>query len=127
MIYGVGTDIVTIERIERMLEGHGDHTVEKLLAQSELADYRSAKRPAAFLAKRFAAKEALGKALGLGLRAPATLHNIAIGHDALGRPCFEHAPVLAAWLTERRLRTHLSISDETGIAMAFVVVEQEDT
>ncbi len=126
MIHGVGTDIVDIARIERMLNEHGERTVEKLLAPSEMGRYREAAKPAAWLAKRFAAKEALGKALGLGLRDPATLHNIAVVSDGIGRPSFEYAPLLADWLTERGLRAHLSLSDETGTALAFVVVEQED-
>lgn len=125
MIHGVGTDIVTIARIERMLADHGERTAEKLLAPAEMGRYREAARPAAWLAKRFAAKEALGKALGLGLRDPATLHNIAVVSDGMGRPSFEFAPPLAAWLKERRLRAHLSLSDEADTALAFVVVEQE--
>ncbi|MBS3916481.1 MAG: holo-ACP synthase [Sulfuritalea sp.] len=126
MIHGVGTDIVAIARIERMIADHGERTAEKLLVPAEMARYREAARPAAYLAKRFAAKEALGKALGLGLRDPATLHNIAVVSDGIGRPSFEYAPPLADWLQERRLRAHLSLSDETDTAMAFVVVETED-
>lgn len=126
MIHGVGTDIVAIARIERMIADHGERTAEKLLAPSEMGRYREAAKPAAHLAKRFAAKEALGKALGLGLRDPATLHNIAVVSDGIGRPSFEYAPPLADWLKERRLRAHLSLSDETDTAMAFVVVETED-
>lgn len=127
MIHGVGTDIVAIARIERMLNEHGERTAAKLLAPSEMERYRQTAKPAAWLAKRFAAKEALGKALGLGLRDPATLHNIAVLSDGLGRPSFEYAPPLADWMKARRLRAHLSLSDETDTAMAFVVVEQEDT
>lgn len=126
MIHGVGTDIVTIARIERMLADHGERTAEKLLAPAEMGCYRESARPAAHLAKRFAAKEALGKALGLGLRDPATLHNISVVSDGIGRPSFEFAPPLADWLRERRLRAHLSLSDESDTAMAFVVVEAED-
>lgn len=126
MIHGIGTDIVTIARIERMIADHGERTAEKLLAPAEMGRYREAARPAAWLAKRFAAKEALGKALGLGLRDPATLHNISVVSDGIGRPSFEYAPPLADWLKERRLRAHLSLSDETDTAMAFVVVETED-
>ena len=126
MIFGIGTDIVAIERIERMLEQHGKKTAEKLLAPVETESFQAAANPSAFLAKRFAAKEALGKALGLGLRAPATLHNIAVIHDALGKPRFDFAPLLNAWLAERCLRVHLSITDETGTAIAFVVVEQKE-
>lgn len=127
MIHGVGTDIVTIARIERMLNEHGERAVAKLLAAVEMERYRQASRPAAFLAKRFAAKEALGKALGLGLRDPATLHNIAVLSDGIGRPSFEYAPPLADWMHSRRLRAHLSLSDESDTAVAFVVVEKEDT
>ena len=127
MIHGVGTDIVAIARIERMLSEHGERTAAKLLAPSEMEKYRQVAQPAAWLAKRFAAKEALGKALGLGLRDPATLHNIAILSDGIGRPSFEYAPPLADWMKAQRLRAHLSLSDETDTAMAFVVVEQEDT
>ena len=124
MIFGIGTDIVAIERMERMIERHGERAAAKVLAQAEMAAYHAAARPAAFLAKRFAAKEALAKALGLGLRAPATLHNIAVVHDGIGRPTFDFAPPLATWLAERGLHTQLSISDETGTALAFVVVER---
>lgn len=126
MIHGVGTDIVAIARVERMLSEHGERTAAKLLAPSEMEKYRQVAQPAAWLAKRFAAKEALGKALGLGLRDPATLHNIAVLSNGLGRPSFEYAPPLADWMKARRLRAHLSLSDETDTAMAFVVVEQVD-
>lgn len=126
MIHGVGIDIVAIARIERMLNEHGERTAAKLLAPSEMDRYRQTAKPAAYLAKRFAAKEALGKALGLGLRDPATLHNVAVLSDGLGRPSFEYAPPLAEWMKARGLRAHLSLSDETDTAMAFVVVEQED-
>jgi holo-[acyl-carrier protein] synthase len=123
MIHGVGTDIVVIARIGRMLEEYGERTAAKLLAPSEIEAYRRAARPAAWLAKRFAAKEALGKALGIGLRDPATLHNISVVSDGIGRPGFEYAPPLAAWMRARRLRAHLSLSDEIDTALAFVVVE----
>ena len=123
MIHGIGTDIVAIARIERMLGEHGERVAEKLLAPSEMECYRLAPRPAAFLAKRFAAKEALGKAIGLGLRDPATLHNIAVASDGFGRPGFAFAPPLADWMQARSLRAHLSLSDERDAAVAFVIVE----
>lgn len=125
MIHGIGTDIVAIPRIERMLQEYGERTAEKLLAVAEMARFRASAKPAAYLAKRFAAKEALGKAIGLGLRDPATLHNIAVNNDDIGRPHFEFSPPLADWMRERRLRAHLSLSDETDTALAFVIVETE--
>ena len=85
-------------------------------------------RPARFLAKRFAAKEALGKALGIGVAAPATLPNVRVVHDAAGRPGFEFAPELAAYLAERGIgRAHLSLSDEADYAVAFVILESAPT
>ena len=82
MIAGVGTDIVAVARLAKLYERHGERALGKLLAPLERADFEKAKDPARFLAKRFAAKEALGKALGIGVAAPATLPNIAIVHDA---------------------------------------------
>jgi len=77
-----------------------------------------------FLAKRFAAKEAFSKALGTGLRAPATLQNIAVSHDELGKPILVLAPALQAFLASKNIsKTHISISDEKNLAAAFVVLE----
>ena len=123
MIFGVGTDIAAVARIGKLYERHGERALEKLLAPAEMADFSKAKDPARFLAKRFAAKEAFGKALGIGVATPATLPNIAIVHDTLGKPAFDYAPALAGYLAERRLVAHLSISDEAEYAVAFVVLE----
>lgn len=123
MIFGVGTDLVAVARLARLYERHGEHALVKLLAPLERADFEKAKDPARFLAKRFAAKEALGKALGIGIAPPATLANIAVVHDELGKPRFEFAPVLAQFLGARGLVDHLSISDEKDFALALVVLE----
>lgn len=123
MIAGVGTDIAAVARLGKLYARHGERALDKLLAPSERPDFAKAKDPARFLAKRFAAKEAFGKALGIGVAAPATLPNIAVVHDALGKPAFDYAPELAAHLAERGLHAHLSISDEQDFAVAFVVLE----
>jgi holo-[acyl-carrier protein] synthase len=123
MIAGIGTDIVAVARFAKLYARHGERTLEKLLAPRERAEFTKAKDPARFLAKRFAAKEALGKALGIGVTAPATLPAIAVVHDALGKPDFDYAPELAAHLKQRGLVAHLSISDEQDFALAFVVLE----
>ena len=88
MIHGIGTDIVAVKRLQRMWERHGERVLEKLLAPQELAEFAHAAVAAKgrFLAKRFAAKEAFCKALGTGLRPPAVLPAIAVGHDELGKP-----------------------------------------
>ena len=123
MIFGVGTDIVAVARLGKLYERHGERALDKLLAPAERADFARATDPARFLAKRFAAKEALGKALGIGVAAPATLTNSAVVHDELGKPAFAFAPTLADHLAERGLTAHLSISDEADFALAFVVLE----
>ena len=123
MIAGVGTDIAAVARLGKLYERHGERALDKLLARSERSDFAKAKDPARFLAKRFAAKEAFGKALGIGITKPAVLPNIAVAHDARGKPFFDYAPELAAHLAERGLLAHLSISDEQEFAVAFVVLE----
>lgn len=123
MIAGIGTDIVAVERLGRLYERHGERALAKLLAPVERIDFEKTRDPARFLAKRFAAKEAFGKALGIGVAAPATLPSISVVHDALGKPAFDYAPKLAQLLSERGLVAHLSISDEQDFALAFVVLE----
>jgi holo-[acyl-carrier protein] synthase len=126
VIFGLGTDLCGVVRFERMLAEDGDGIARRILAASELEEFARAKRPSHFLAKRFAAKEALGKALGTGIRAPVLLRSIAVTHDDLGKPAFAFDDTLAAWLTQRSLRAHLSLSDENEHALAFVVVERTE-
>ena len=125
MIAGIGTDIAAVARLGKLYERHGERALEKILAPTERDAFSRAANSARFLAKRFAAKEAFGKALGIGVAHPATLPNIAVTHDALGKPMFDYAPELASYLAERGLRAHLSISDESEYAVAFVVLERE--
>jgi holo-[acyl-carrier protein] synthase len=124
MIAGIGTDIVAVARLEEMHERHGERALDKLLSPEEYGEWHASTARGRFLAKRFAAKEALGKALGIGVRAPATLPAIAVVHDAYGKPEFSYAPALAAYMAERGLTAHLSLSDERDYAVAFVVVEK---
>ena len=124
MIYGIGTDIVAVARLRGMWERHGDKVLEKLLAPQEMPDFAKAADKGRFLAKRFAAKEAFSKALGTGVRPPATLPAIAVSHDDLGKPVLDFAPKLSALLQEKNLKAHLSISDEADYAVAYVILEQ---
>lgn len=124
MIYGVGTDIVEVARIKASIEEFGDAFAARILAESELDSYHASNIKPRFLAKRFAAKEAFAKALGTGLRAPAVLQNIAVSHDALGKPVLILSQELQQFLSERHIRhMHISISDEKNLAAAFVVLE----
>ena len=124
MIYGVGTDIAAVVRLAQLFERHGERALEKLLATSERSDFERATDKGRFLAKRFAAKEAFGKALGSGVAAPATMPNLAVTHDDLGKPFFVYAAELAQLMSARGLAAHLSISDEKDYATAFVVIER---
>jgi holo-[acyl-carrier protein] synthase len=124
MIRGIGVDTVTVERMAGMVERHGDRLAQRILAPAELGEYAAAPDKARFLAKRFAAKEAVAKALGTGLRAPVSMERIAVTHDDQGRPGIAFADELTGWLAERRIATlHLSISDERDHAVAFAVAE----
>ena len=124
MIFGIGTDIVEVSRIEASIAQFGDDFAKRILAESEFASYQQSHIKPRFLAKRFAAKEAFSKALGTGLRAPATFQNIAIAHDDLGKPILVLAKDLQAFLvTKNIMQTHISISDEKNLAAAFVVLE----
>lgn len=123
MIYGIGTDIVAVQRIGQLLSRHPDRGVQHLLHPAEWAEADLAPSRERFVAKRFAAKEALAKALGTGLRAPVLLPAIRVEHDAMGKPFFSFDTALDDWIRQRSLQIHLSISDEVDHAIAFVVVE----
>ena len=123
MIHGIGTDLVHIPRIEALLLRHGMKFARRILADSEFAEFQQSTKPAEFLAKRFAAKEATAKALGTGFRNGLSLKHIAVGHDELGRPTLNYFGV-GAELVERFAieYSHLSLSDERDYALAFVTL-----
>jgi len=124
MIYGIGTDIVEVARIESSIAKFGDDFAMRILADSEMSSYLDSHIKARFLGKRFAAKEAFSKALGTGLRDPATFQNIAVSHDELGKPILVLAKVLQDFLIAKSIsQMHISISDEKNLAAAFVVLE----
>jgi len=124
MIFGIGTDIVEVSRIGASIEEFGDAFAARILAESELESYHASHIKARFLAKRFAAKEAFSKALGTGLRAPATFQNIVVSHDDLGKPILILAPALQLFINAKNItQMHISISDEKNLAAAFVVLE----
>lgn len=125
MIAGVGIDLVEAARIERLLGKYGPRFAARLLARSERATFAAATRPVWFLANRFAAKEALAKALGTGLRHPVTLHAISVASDEAGKPVFGFHGPLPAYLASRGITGHhLSLTHEKGMACAVVVLEQ---
>ena len=128
MIFGVGTDLVEVSRIQESLQRFGHDFDSRILGEFELQEFTQSQQQARFLAKRFAAKEAFAKALGTGIRHPATLANIQIAHDDMGKPVFDLAPELAALLESKQICfAHLSISDEKAFATAVVILEKADT
>lgn len=126
MIVGIGTDIVSIERIRASLARHGEAFAERILTPSELGEFRAVHDGARLLAKRFAAKEAFAKAFGTGLRAPVGFHTVGVTHDELGKPLFALSAELGDILSRRGWRAHLSISDEKEAVVAFALLDGSD-
>jgi holo-[acyl-carrier protein] synthase len=124
VILGIGTDIVEYARIEMMWARYGVRFAERVLSERELPELHSHAHQARFLAKRFAAKEALSKAVGSGLRDPVSLRRISVTHDGLGKPVLQFDEVLRVYLAQLGINGHhLSISDERSMIVAFVVLE----
>jgi holo-[acyl-carrier protein] synthase len=124
VIHGIGTDIVRVDRIGASLARHGERFAARILAPSERTEFVASRDPARFVAKRFAAKEAFGKALGTGVAVPATLHAVAVAHDALGKPSYHYCAELAEHMRVGGLSAHLSLSDEADYVVAFAVIEK---
>ena len=124
MIVGIGVDMVEIHRVEQSLERFGGRFAGKLLSAGELARFRDATMPAAFLAKRFAAKEAVAKALGTGMRAGVHFTQITIARRKSGAPCVELSGAAQQRADQLGVASiHISISDEADHAIAFAVME----
>jgi holo-[acyl-carrier protein] synthase len=124
MIFGVGVDIVQISRVQDALERIGEPFAHRILAPVEIVEWNSGGQSAAFLAKRWAAKEAFFKAAKTGMRGALTWQGVWIDHDELGAPCFVFSSTVQDWLSERKItRCHLSLSDEKAYAVAFVTLE----
>ena len=129
MIFGIGTDICDIRRIEATLARRGERFAEKVLGPDELRVFRARRersetRGVRYLATRFSAKEAFSKAIGLGLHLPMRLPDCQILNEASGRPVLKLLGPLADWFAERRLSGLVTLSDESDYAVSFVVVEQ---
>jgi len=112
MIYGIGTDIIQISRIEAALARNGDRFAQRILGPEEYAKYQRrrdkvAVRGIRFLATRFAAKEAFSKAIGLGMRMPMTWRG-----------------VLKHYMDDNGLSAQVTLTDEADYAVAFVIVEK---
>lgn len=130
MIIGIGNDIVDIDRIARTLERFGARFINRVFTAEEQARAEGKASRAAIYAKRFAAKEAVWKALGEGTRLGVAWRELAVGNAPSGKPTLTLTGVAAerlAWLTPDGMtaRVDLSLSDEPPIAQAFVVISVE--
>lgn len=123
MIFGIGTDIVRIKRMQENIEKFGDKFAERILSEEELAEYHKYAEPSRLLAKRFAAKEAASKAMGTGFRDGVTLKQIFITHDDLGKPILNFVETAKDFLQLHGVKeSHVSISDEQDYAVAYVTL-----
>ncbi len=132
MIYGVGTDLCDVRRIEATLARRGDRFAEKVLGPNEMLVFRARRERAAgrglrYLATRFSAKEAFSKAVGMGLRLPMSWRDCEILNEPGGKPVIRLHRALAEWFAQRRLAAHVSVSDESDYVASFVVVESMES
>lgn len=130
MIYGIGTDICDVRRIQASLERHGERFAERVLAAGELATWRTRsarwpERGVRFLATRFSAKESFSKAIGLGMTMPMSWRRCEVVNLPGGRPAIVLHGALKDWFEARGLRCHISVTDESDYAASFCVVEKD--
>ncbi|WP_168464482.1 holo-[acyl-carrier-protein] synthase [Wolbachia endosymbiont of Ctenocephalides felis wCfeT] len=121
MIYGIGTDIVYISRISKILQKYGEKFLKKIYTEQEIEiskKYSSQEMQARYFAKRFAAKEAFVKALGTGFSEGIVMKDIAIHSDAKGKPYI----TISKDLISKHYIIHLSLSDDEDYAIAFVII-----
>ncbi|VVE16125.1 Holo-[acyl-carrier-protein] synthase [Pandoraea cepalis] len=128
-IYGVGTDILQISRVVGVMTRTHGRFAERVLGPEELKVYharqsRSAVRGLAYLCTRFAAKEAVSKAIGLGMRWPMTWRAVQTLNAPSGKPVVVVSGELVQWLAERQLSIEISITDEKEYAVAFAIASR---
>ena len=124
MIFGIGTDIVEVERIRKLdsLEKFAD----KILSLNELEIFKSQidEKQVTFLAKQFAAKEAVSKALGTGIGKDIRFNQIEILRNSDGKPYLNHDGIITTIFNDLGItKTHVSLSDEKKYVLAFVILE----
>jgi len=125
MIYGIGIDVIQPHRVARLLEKYGERFVKRVLTPLEQPRYARSAQPVLFLASRFAAKEAFSKAMGTGFRYPVTLQCISVVQNSAGKPSLAFNEALAELVSRNGITGHhLTISDESNLACACVVLEK---
>ena len=123
MIFGIGTDIVRINRMADSLERYGDKFAERILSPVEFKLYQNSEQGARYLAKRFAAKEATVKAMGTGFSEGLSLKDIFVTNNDKGKPILNYAGQAEHFIqTNDIIESHLSLADEQEYAVAFVTL-----
>lgn len=123
MIFGIGTDLVEVARVRTVWERFGEHFARRILMPEELQGFRRTHDPVRFLATRFAAKEAIVKALGTGFRHGMWLRDSGHVPDARGKPCVIFSERgLALCRRVGAGQAFVSLSDEAGMVLAFAVI-----
>jgi len=126
MIYGVGTDIVELSRIQETYNRFGEHFVDRLLMDEERELFARNKWPVRFLAMRFAAKEATVKAMGTGFAHGVWIRDVGIVNSPWGRPEVIWSERGQAVCRQLGIgQGHVSLSDDAGLILAFAVVMQD--
>ena len=131
MILGVGIDLVDIFRINDILEKYPDQFAKRVLGKKELSTYenilhsdvRSKEKSNRFIAKRLAAKEAVSKAFGTGLRGQISLKRIEVLNDNLGKPYVVLSPLKDKYTLPYFKKIHISLTDENNFAQAIAILE----
>ncbi|MBW1982718.1 MAG: holo-ACP synthase [Deltaproteobacteria bacterium] len=125
MMRGLGIDMVDVGRMERAVAMWGERFLKRIFTEAEIELCLKRQRPASCLALRFAAKEAFAKALGIGLQQGLRWRDIEVSNDELGKPVlhlYDQAHRLLKTVGARKV--WLSLSDETNLAVAVVVLEE---
>jgi len=125
-IFGIGTDIINIKRIEKSLRKKGSKFKNKIFTKKEMLYCESKKKPSSYYAKRFAAKEAFVKALGTGFRHNITFKNIEVSNDNFGKPSIKIDGSVDRFLKKKikkkKYKIYLSLSDDLPWAQATVII-----
>jgi holo-[acyl-carrier protein] synthase len=121
-IVGTGIDIVEIARIAKSLDRFEAKFAEQILHQEEISEFEAAKNKPAFLAKRFAVKEAFAKAMGSGIRDHVHWHAMYVQHDEKGKPSLVFTTEFAKKIQAEKLDVHISISDEKKYVVAQALI-----
>jgi holo-[acyl-carrier protein] synthase len=124
MIFGIGVDVLEAARIKRVFDKFGDHFVQRLLMPAERAQLAKTRRTERFLAMRFAAKEAIVKAMGTGFAHGIWIRDVGVVQNAWGKP--EVAYSARGEKVRQKLgigRGHVTLTDEAGLIVAVAVLE----